>query len=141
MIKHSSLNQLSYLIVDDDQRSRRILQTIIEKSIGSHLVYTIDNSANFIWGLEKIETRPNVIFFDLMMEPFSGFDLLEQLRNAPQYNECIAIAVTARAMSHDIEKMKEAGFQGLISKPIVRKVFPELLKRIVLNGESIWYVA
>ena len=83
---------------------------------------------------------PDVVFLDLMMEPLSGFDLLVILRQLPRYSQTIAVAVTARAMPHDIELMQSAGFDGLISKPIVRQVFGELLGRIV-SGEKLWYIA
>jgi CheY-like chemotaxis protein len=49
------------------------------------------------------------------------------------------IAMTANVMSHDVEHLKKAGFSGLIGKPILKEVFPQLVKNI-LNGEAVWYV-
>jgi hypothetical protein len=42
-------------------------------------------------------------------------------------------------MSHDIEQLREAGFSGLIGKPILKEIFPELVEKL-LAGESVWYV-
>jgi len=47
--------------------------------------------------------------------------------------------MTASVTVSDIEDLKKAGFDGLIAKPVRKKVFPELLDRI-LSGDAVWYV-
>jgi hypothetical protein len=39
----------------------------------------------------------------------------------------------------DVARLQEAGFDGLIGKPLAHKVFPRLLEQI-MNGEAIWYI-
>jgi hypothetical protein len=43
-------------------------------------------------------------------------------------------------MATDVQKMKAAGFSGLISKPIIHRIFPELLNKI-LAGDPVWYIS
>ena len=136
----NNLATLSYLIVDDEPRSQRVLKTLLEKGVGGSNISIISDNTRFLSDLSELSMIPDVIFLDLMMEPYNGYDLLRMLRHEERYQKTVIIAVTARAMTHDIEQMKKEGFNGLISKPIVRKVFPELLQRII-NGEPVWYVA
>ena len=42
-------------------------------------------------------------------------------------------------MVQDVQKLQEAGFDGLIGTPIANKVFPRLVKNI-LAGEAVWYI-
>jgi CheY-like chemotaxis protein len=49
------------------------------------------------------------------------------------------VALTASVMNSEIHKLKEAGFDGVLAKPLNFHTFPEMLTRI-LNREQIWTV-
>jgi len=55
------------------------------------------------------------------------------------YKDVPVVAMTAGVMATDVVKLKSAGFNGLIGKPIRKKLFPGQLDKI-LAGESIWEV-
>ena len=74
------------------------------------------------------------------MKPWTGYDLLAWLKSQDEYNDIKVVAVTAHVMNDEVQRMKAAGFSGLIAKPIVRKHFPYLFHRL-LSGDSIWYVS
>ena len=42
-------------------------------------------------------------------------------------------------MPSDVALLQQAGFDGLIGKPLVHKIFPELLHKILAGG-PIWYI-
>jgi CheY-like chemotaxis protein len=93
--------------------------------------------------MEKIRNLPiipSVIFLDLKIRPHSGYEILTALQNDMNYQDTKVIALTASVMSHDVEQMKAAGFAGLISKPVVHRIFPELVNKI-LTGEPVWYIS
>ena len=139
-MNNSTLANHSYLIVDDEPNTRTVFEVLLGKVIGSNHVESFSHNNDFLENLSKLSFQPTIFFLDLMMEPHTGYDMLDMLRTSETYKDSIIIAITARVMTHDIEHMQTAGFNGLISKPIVRQIFPELLQRIIA-GEEIWYVA
>lgn len=130
----------SFLYVEDDAFSREIMQLLIMQVLGyPHLTIFAEND-NFMDRVRALPDVPDVVFLDIQMQPHDGYEMLHMLRAHPAYEQCTIIAMTASVMATDVEALKKAGFDGLIGKPIMRKVFPDLLKQI-LTGESVWYVA
>jgi two-component system cell cycle response regulator DivK len=42
-------------------------------------------------------------------------------------------------MNEEVKVLREAGFDGVIAKPIDYDTFPNVLHRI-LNGEQVWHI-
>ena len=78
-------------------------------------------------------------FVDIQIKPHDGFDLLKMVRADPAYDAVPLIALTASVMSSEVNRLREAGFDGAIAKPIDVTTFPDLLERI-LRGETIWHI-
>ena len=129
----------TFLYVEDDYRSRMVLQVFIERVMHYDSLTMFEDSSDFEAKVLALEPKPNVIFLDIQISPISGYQMLEILRRLPAYEKTIVIAMTANVMSHDVEQLKAAGFTGLIGKPLVKEVFTPLVERI-LAGESVWYV-
>jgi CheY-like chemotaxis protein len=51
----------------------------------------------------------------------------------------MVMALTASVMNEEINKLREAGFDGVLGKPLSFHTFPDTLRRI-LAGERIWTV-
>ena len=126
------------LYVEDDMNSRKVMSLLLQR-VMKLSVTIFENSANFIENVNQLPTLPNVVFLDIQMQPFDGYQVLTMLREDGRFNDTIIIAMTANVMSHDVEQLKKAGFNGLIGKPIMKDVFPHLVERI-LARESVWYV-
>jgi CheY-like chemotaxis protein len=129
----------SFLYVEDDAASRRIVSVLLSRVMGFERVTMFDNTANFLTNLRALTAVPNVIFLDIHTRPHDGFEVLRLLRGERAYQDAVVIAMTANVMSHDVELLKKAGFNGLIGKPLLKDTFPQLIEKI-LAGESIWYV-
>ncbi len=134
------LATLSYFAVDDDHNTRRILEILLGQVIGSPQVLIFENSQDFPKKIKMLPFVPSLSILDIAVEPYNGYQMLQLMRQMPIFDKTKIIAVTARVMSNEIDNMKTAGFDGMISKPIIRQVFPKLLQRI-MAGESIWYLA
>ncbi|MBK8433641.1 MAG: response regulator [Chloroflexi bacterium] len=92
------------------------------------------------WGVvDFANTMPRVdlILMDLRLPHEDGYDALQQVRADPKLRETRVIVVTAQASSVEMEKAKQAGFDGFLSKPLDPDRFPEQIRR-VLGGESVW---
>ncbi len=68
-----------------------------------------------------------------------GYQILKELRENDKTKGAIIVALTASVMSDNLEKAKNAGFDGFIGKPIDGRNFSETLNSI-LEGKSIWSI-
>ncbi|MEW6187018.1 MAG: response regulator, partial [Thermodesulfobacteriota bacterium] len=64
------------------------------------------------------ETRPDLILLDMAMPKMDGFTAIRHLKDHIHLKKIPVIAMTARAMKGDREKILEAGCDDYIAKPI-----------------------
>ena len=79
----------------------------------------------------------NLILMDLRLPHEDGYEALHQIRNDAHLQDTLVVAVTAHGSADEMQKAREAGFDGFLSKPLDADRFPDQIRRI-LNGESIW---
>jgi CheY-like chemotaxis protein len=72
---------------------------------------------------------PDVVITDIGMPDMDGYALLRAIRESsdPRVAELRVIALTAYARPEDREQIEEAGFDGLLTKPVE----PETLRAAV----------
>ncbi len=128
------------LCVEDDPQSREVLQVMLHQVMGFSRLELLADSRHFADRVAMLQEKPSLVLLDIQVKPLDGYGMLEVLRQHPGWQDVCVVALTANVMQNQVERMKQAGFAGLISKPIMRKKFPELLHKI-LAGESIWYVS
>jgi two-component system cell cycle response regulator DivK len=89
--------------------------------------------------LEFAETLPNIdlILMDIFLPEEDGYQVHERLRAHPRFKDTLIIAVTADVSKNNMERAREAGFDGFIGKPIDPDRFPNQI-RSVLQGEDVW---
>lgn len=129
----------TFLYVEDDFLSRKVMEMMIKRVLGYANLTVFENSANFMERVSALPECPNVILLDVQIAPHNGYQMLDMLRKSDQFEHATIIAMTANVMSYDVEALQAAGFDGLIGKPVMKEVVPELVTRI-LAGESVWYV-
>jgi two-component system cell cycle response regulator DivK len=80
-------------------------------------------------GREAVErTRafaPDLIIMDIQMPHISGLELIEQLKADSDLKPIPVMAVTAYAAKGDEERIRDAGAEGYVSKPISVMKFVE----------------
>ena len=129
-----------FVYVDDDLTSREVMELLLTHRLGLIQCQMYDNSATFAEEIDSFAQSPTVIFIDIHMHPYNGFDLLKMLRNNELFVDTMIIAVTASVMNEEVERLKETGFDGAIGKPIDPDEFPNLVQKI-LNKEQVWHVS
>jgi len=126
------------LYVEDDSRSRRVMQMMLESMELSN-ISIFEDSTDFLARAESINPKPDVIFLDIHVLPYSGFEMLEMIRKSTHFEDQIVVALTASVMNEEVTKLKEAGFNGCLAKPIDSDTFPGALT-LILKREEVWYV-
>ncbi len=71
------------------------------------------------------EHRPDLIIMDIQMPHVSGLELIEQLKTDEELKGIPVMAVTAYAAKGDEERIRDAGAEGYVSKPISVMKFVE----------------
>lgn len=132
-----------------------------EISKGTTILVVEDNVSNFVliarmlgymgihceWktsGYEVVEyadtlPRLDLILMDIRLPYEDGYGALRKIRSSPTLKDTLVIAVTAEASVAQINKAKEAGFDGFIGKPLDPDRFPEQIRQI-LAGEQVWEI-
>jgi CheY-like chemotaxis protein len=130
---------VNILYVEDDALSRMVMQLLLTRGLGYKNVTIFETSADFINRVEALSPKPTLIFLDIHMVPLTGFEMLKLLRAHKDFQHTLVVALTASVMNEEVEQLRQAGFDGVIAKPIDQDTFPDTLTRI-LNGELIWNV-
>ena len=125
--------------IEDDELSREVMYTLLTRGLGYTNVTIFESSSEFELKADTLLTIPDVIFLDIQMEPIDGFSMLNFIRQRTKYNSTRVVALTASVMNEEVKKLKEAGFNGVIAKPLNYDTFPNALRRI-LDKEDIWSV-
>ena len=128
-----------FLYVEDDPMSREVMSMLMENVL-EYPMAIFEDSADFVERFNALGRIPDVIFLDIHMEPVDGYEILRILREDLGLSDVTIIAMTASVMAVDVEHLQEAGFSGLLGKPVRSRTFPEMLERI-LSGEAVWYIS
>lgn len=77
------------------------------------------------------EFKPALIVMDIQMPHVSGLDLIEQIKADPMLKIIPVLAVTAYAGKGDEERIREAGAEGYVSKPISVRQFLDNVGKVL----------
>lgn len=133
------MSDLAFLYVENDELSREVMKALLMRGLGYQRITILENSVNFADQLRCLAYKPDIVFLDIHMEPIDGFEMLALIRQNSDYAATPVIAVTASVMNEEINNLREAGFNGVVAKPLNYEAFPDILGRI-LNGEQVWNV-
>jgi two-component system cell cycle response regulator DivK len=75
--------------------------------------------------------KPDLVVMDIQMPHVSGLELIEQLKGDPELRNTPIMAVTAYAAKGDEERIREAGAEGYVSKPISVVRFVEAVRALL----------
>ncbi|OLC53812.1 MAG: hypothetical protein AUH92_05200, partial [Acidobacteria bacterium 13_1_40CM_4_69_4] len=113
----------SVLVVDDDQRNVRLMESILRSS-----GYQVLKAYNGEEALQVVEDdSPDLLLLDVMMPKMSGFELCQRLKGRYETRLLPIIMVTALNALEDKVQALEYGADDFLSKPI-NKV--ELLAKV-----------
>ena len=81
------------------------------------------------------EFRPDLIVMDIQMPHISGLELIEQMKRDEELRPVPIMAVTAYAAKGDEERIRDAGAEGYVSKPISVMRFVEAVAGLLEAAE------
>jgi hypothetical protein len=122
-----SLQGLSVLVVDDEQDAGEAVRRLLEMHGAT---VNVERSARD--ALARLEHEsPDVLISDIAMPGMDGFDLIQQVRASPtQARSVPAAALTAFSGPEVEEKVRRAGFQTFVPKPVAPEDLASTVARL-----------
>jgi CheY-like chemotaxis protein len=104
---------VSILVVDNDLDGRELLHAFL-----THVGAAVRTAASALEGLALFKSAPPaVVVTDAGMPDYDGVWLLRQIRSLAAIPAVPVVAITGRAMAHEQEMLREAGFDAQAVKP------------------------
>jgi CheY-like chemotaxis protein len=111
-----SLKGIHVLLVEDDDDSRELLQTVLQYC--GALVSAVPSARAALSTLERV--KPDLVLSDISMPGEDGYWLIREIRALPRERggAVPAVAVTAFGHPHGVDRTLAAGFQAHLRKPV-----------------------
>lgn len=124
-----TLADVRVLIVDDDQQSREATATLLE--LCGARITAVASVADALAGVGR--EVPDVVVADIAMPVEDGFDLIRRLRDG-MWTAIPMIALTACAGAGDESRIRAAGYDAYLAKPIDGSELVAAVRRLAGPG-------
>ncbi len=118
------------LIVEDNPQNMKLETFLLES--GGHTIFQANDADS---GLQlAASNRPDLVLMDIQLPGMDGLEAARRLKADPLTADIVIYALTAFAMKGDEERIREAGCDGYISKPIRHREFLDTVNRALEGG-------
>lgn len=124
------------LVVEDDPDNRTVIERLLRMAGVMPLAFVSIEGDAAAYLASTGETF-DLIFLDLQLPKKDGYAILGELRADQKLSSTRVVALTANVTRREVERCREAGFDGFIGKPIDGRRFSTYL-RMILKGGSVW---
>jgi CheY-like chemotaxis protein len=105
---------LRALIVDDNVDAAHSLSLLLQ--LGGHLTTIAHDGPDALRVV--VEFKPDIVLLDIGLPGMDGYEVARALRQMPQLNCPLLVAVTGWGGPEDRRRSKEAGFDEHLTKPV-----------------------
>lgn len=108
-------NNRTILVVDDNNKNRKLLCVILEKS-----GYTVKEATNGLEGVECANSiHPDLVLMDYRMPTMNGIKATQIIKSSEKTGTIPVFIVTSSAMEKDRDRISaDSGCDELFTKPI-----------------------
>ncbi|MCH2191113.1 MAG: response regulator [Gammaproteobacteria bacterium] len=115
------------MVIDDSNTIRKTAETILKKE--GYEVFTATN------GFEAMsvitDTRPDIIFVDIMMPRLDGYQTCKLIKNNSYFKNTPVIMLSSKDSLFDRARGRVAGSEQHINKPFTKSELLEAIHRYV----------
>ncbi len=120
--------RLRILVVEDNPINMELLER------GGYELYTCGDGREV---MRQAKThRPDLILLDINLPHIDGLTLARMLREDPETRAVTILAVSAYSVAGDKERIRQAGCDGFIPKPIDTKTFLQTIATLLERGKA-----
>jgi two-component system cell cycle response regulator DivK len=134
----STPNKQYNVLVVEDNVSNFVLVARMVGFIGIHCEWKTSGYEV----VDYVDSLPplDLILMDIRLPYTDGYGALKKIRATPKLKNIPVVAITANASQDEMNKARQAQFDGFIGKPLDADRFPDQIRR-VLAGEKVWELA
>ena len=123
------------LVVEADAHSLIAIGAIL-RDLGVHFKRNTTGSGVVEQALQ-MQPKPAFVLLDLNLPHGDAFQIMAAFRSHPTLSSIPVLAIAEDNTRSLASSTRNAGFSGLLTKPLPRRNLGTLLKRMI-NGEQIW---
>lgn len=110
------LKDLKVMVIDDSKTIRRTAENLLKKE-GCEVVTSVDGFE----ALSKIaETKPDIIFVDIMMPRLDGYQTCALIKNNSMFHGTPVIMLSSKDSIFDKARGKIVGSEKYLTKPFTK---------------------
>lgn len=114
---NTNVNEIRVVLIDDSNTIRRSGQIFLSQA-GINVVLAEDGFD----GIAKVvESKPDVIFVDVMMPRLDGYQTCALIKNHPEFKHTPVIMLTSKDTLFDRARGKLVGANQYLTKPFSKK--------------------
>jgi two-component system cell cycle response regulator DivK len=115
------------LVVEDDLLNRMFYIATLEQA-----GFDVDSVPDGALVLGEVEHfHPDLVIMDINLPHVSGLELIERLKADPAHRDVPILAVTAYVGRAEEARIREAGAEDYLSKPVSMKAFISAIERLL----------
>ena len=111
---------MAKILIVEDNPANLTLSTFLLQQAGHTVLSATDAEAGLALARDE---QPKLILMDIQLPGMDGFEAVAQLKRDDATRAIPVIALTALAMKGDEERIRAAGCDGYVAKPIRYKEF------------------
>ena len=115
------------LVVEDNDLNRKLFCDVLKAN--GHEVVPVADGNNVIATARKF--APDLVIMDIQLPGVSGVDLIAELKDNGDLAKVPVLAVTAYAGKGDEERIRGAGAEDYLAKPVSIGPFMAAVRRLV----------
>lgn len=131
----TALEDAYIILVEDDPNAQLITLDLLRLGGVDHCYSrkTVDSAIAFAEKLPRVD----LFLVDINMPLKSGYEMLSEVREHEKLQETKVVALTAATLPEDVQRARDLGFDGFLSKPLKPAEFSQQVETI-LSGGAVW---
>jgi len=121
------------MLVEDQSSLARLMRCLLEK-LGQKVVAVASDGPSALEAAAR--HRPDLIFMDIGLPGMSGYDVARRIREFPQLDHTVLVAMTGYGSPDDQREARLAGFEHHLIKPCSCESIADCLRNASPSHES-----
>lgn len=117
--------KMRVMLVEDNPMNSRLVEYVLERDDFSVIVMASAEDAI----RAAAEDPPDIMLMDIQLPGMDGLEATRLLKKNPITAKIPIVAITAHAMTGDKERIRAAGCEGYISKPINTRELADTVRK------------
>lgn len=120
-------NEQTVVVVDDNATVRKLFERSTE-TLAIDLI-SFDSASSSMEYLS--ETKPDLLFLDIIMPDKDGLTFLQELRKLPLHRDTPVIMITSKDYAQDRTVANELGASEFITKPMPMRAITDIILKYI----------